>query len=339
MKILVVGAGRVPAIERYYVDHLNELGVDTRLYDAQNIFFDYYWKSIFNKMLFKAGISPIYSRINAIFKRLVEEMSPDIIWVFKGMELFPESLQWAKDRKIKLVNYNTDNPFIFSGKGSGNRNVVDSLGLFDLHLTYDRSIRERIIQEYKIPCELLPFSFEADEKLFERCRAQAEEIRVCFLGSPDKDRAAFLEEIGREVPLTIYGPGWEKFIKSSSISVHGAVHNDEFWKTLYRYRVQINFMRPHNPDSHNMRSFEVPGTGGIMLAPSTTDHRAYFVENEEIFLFSSPGECVKKAKYLLHLSSDEAARIRGNARRRSIGSGYSYLGRARGVKKWFEDLL
>ena len=42
-------------------------------------------------------------------------------------------------------------------------------------------------------------------------------------------------------------------------------------------------MRIHNPDSHNMRSFEVPGVGGIMVAPDTKEHRIFFEVGKEIF--------------------------------------------------------
>jgi hypothetical protein len=274
-----------------------------------------------------------------VFKELVEDISPDIIWVFKGMEIFPQSLEWAKGRGIRLVNYNTDNPFIFSGKGSGNKNVTASIGLYDLHLTYDRSIRDRIVNEYHQPVELLPFSFKDDPALFERCKQQTEDVRVCFVGSPDNRRATFLEGIAKELPLVIYGPGWDKFIKDPGIILCEAVHGDSFWETLYRYRVQLNFMRPHNPNSHNMRSFEVPGIGGIMLAPSTPDHQQYFAAEEEVFLYADIQECVRKARRLLDLTAVEAGRIRQKARERSVCSGYSYLGRSRQVKKWFESIL
>jgi spore maturation protein CgeB len=338
MKVLVVGAGKRPAIERYFVNHLNAFGITTRLYDAQNVFFDYYGKSMLHKILFKTGMSPIYRRINRSFMDQVEEIQPDIVWIFKGMEIYPSSLQWAKDRRIKLVNYNTDNPFIFSGKGSGNRNVTRSIGLYDLHLTYDRNIRDRLQKEYGIPCELLPFGFEESEELYERCRLQTEEVSLCFVGSPDKERAAFMEAIAAKLPLVIYGPGWDRYTRHPNITLKEAVHGDDFWKTLYRYRAQLNFMRPHNPDSHNMRSFEVPGIGGILLAPATADHRLYFRENEEVFLFNDIDDCVAKAKQLLALSLREADGIRIKARRRSLESGYSYSARAKQIKAWFENL-
>jgi spore maturation protein CgeB len=338
MKVLIAGAGKAPAIEQYFTRHLNEFGVETRLYAAQNMFFDYYKKTILNKIMFKAGLSNIYPKINRLFKQEVEAFRPDIIWVFKGMEIYPASLQWAKDRQIRLVNYNTDNPFLFSGKGSGNQNVTRSIGLYDLHLTYDRNIRERIQKEFRIPCELLPFGFEEREDLYQQCRLQNEECSLCFVGSPDKVRAAFMESIAAELPLVIYGPGWSRYTSHPNIRIKAAVHGDEFWKTLYRYRVQLNIMRLHNPDSHNMRSFEVPGIGGIMLAPATADHQFYFRENEEVFLYNDPRDCIDKARYLLNLSQAEADNIRRNTRARSIESGYSYSGRARQVKKWFEEL-
>jgi hypothetical protein len=339
MKVLVVGAGKPPAIERYFVHHLNALGVETTLLAAQNIFFDYYEKNLWNKLLFRSGLSPIYPDINRIFREKVEALSPDIIWVFKGMELFPESLRWARDRRIKLVNYNTDNPFVFSGKGSGNANVTGSIGLYHLHLTYDPGISARLEREYRLPVRLLPFSFEDDPAVFEECSRQPEELRVCFVGSPDKGRAAFLQELGEAVPLDIYGPLWDKFIGGNKIRLFPPVHEREFWKALYRYRVQLNLMRVHNPDSHNMRSFEVTGMGGIMLAPATPDHATYFLPGEEIFLYSDVQDAIRQARGLLTLSAGEAGAIRRKVRQRSLDSGYSYLGRARQVKAWFEAML
>jgi len=339
MKVLVTGAGKAPAIERHYTDNLNQLGVETALFAAQNIFFDYYEKNLINKILFKSGLSSIYREINKMFRERVIALSPDVIWVFKGMEIFPRTLEWARKEGVKLVNYNTDNPFFFSGKGSGNENVTRSIGLYDLHLTYDRAIRDRIVKEYGLPVELLPFSFKDDVSLYEECRRQAEDIRVCFVGSPDRDRAAFLQEIARKLPLVIYGPGWDKFISDPAIVLGKAVHGAEFWKTLYRHRVQVNFMRPHNPDSHNMRSFEVPGIGGIMLAPVTPDHRQYFSEDEEVFLYADVDECIRKARHLLNLTGEEAGIIRQRARDRSVTSGYSYLGRSRQVIQWLESIL
>ena len=135
MRLLIVGSDKVFAIENFYVKYLKETDIEVRLFTAQSYFYDYYQSSILHKILFKAGISPILRTINDQFKQVITEFEPQVIFIFKGMEIFPESLQWAKQRGIKLVNYNPDNPFLFTGKGSGNKNVTDSIPLYDLHLT------------------------------------------------------------------------------------------------------------------------------------------------------------------------------------------------------------
>jgi spore maturation protein CgeB len=87
-------------------------------------------------------------------------------------------------------------------------------------------------------------------------------------------------------------------------------------------------MRLHNPDSHNMRSFEIPAVGGIQLAPDTPDHREYFQEGKEIFLFRDTEDCVTRIRQLLAFSSAEALKIRQQARKRCLDSGYSYEARS-----------
>ena len=339
MNILLVGASKEPAIEQYFLKHLKELGAKANLLPIQDVFFEYYEKNIFNKVMFRTKLSSIYKKLNDLFKAEVERQKPDVIWIFKGMELFPSTLTWARDKKIKLVNYNPDNPFFFSGRGSGNSNVIESIGLYDLHFAYDPAVRDRIIREYKIDCSLLPFGFEEDEALYQRCRQQEEQVQLCFVGSPDRERIIFLQEIAQKVPLAIYGPTWDKYIQHKNISIFDAVHGEAFWKALHRYRIQLNRLRPHNPNAHNMRSFEVPVIGGIMLAPDTPDHRLYFQENKEIFLYKNAGECIDRVNDLLRMDKQAADQVRTNARLRSMNSGYSYYERTKLALSNLEQLL
>ena len=115
MKLLIIGSDKVFSIENFYVKYLKEFGINVNCFTAQATFYDYYYEgNILRKLLFKIGLSPIIKKINIDFKKIVTNFQPDIIWVFKGMEITPASLQWAKKQGIPLVNYNPDNPFIFS---------------------------------------------------------------------------------------------------------------------------------------------------------------------------------------------------------------------------------
>lgn len=340
MKLMVIGSDKVFAIENLYVKHMKTWEKEICHFPAQSVFYDYYNAGLINKILFKAGLSSIYRKINKLAKAKIEEERPDVIWVFKGMEIFPETLKWAKDRNIKLVNYNPDNPFIFSGKGSGNSNITESIGLFDLHFTYNLDVKKKLEERYKILVSLLPFGFEVDDTLYNDCRQQGEVQKICFLGNPDDGRAAFIKQMADGgLQFDVYGNNWDKYLLHANVNVFQPVYGEEFWKTLFKYRVQLNLMRKHNPDSHNMRTFEIPGIGGIMLAPATKEHFLFFEDNKEAFFFSNVDDAIEKAKYLLNLPVSEANTIRMCAHNRSLASGYSYYDRAKFVYETLSSLL
>ena len=342
MRILLVGADSRYAIERPYFNYLAKIeGVSSiDFFKAQNLFLEYYNRSTINKIWYRAGLSSILPKINQQLRSFIEEQKPDVVWIFKGMEIVPQTLKWIKDKKIKIVNYNPDNPFLFSGRGSGNRNIIDSVGLYDLHFTYDLSVRKRIEESYGIPCATLPFGFDLSEELYTKSKLQSEIAKTCFVGSADKDRTLFVNQLAKEgILIDVYGNDWAKFFTHKNIQKHQPVYNDDFWLTLRKYRVQLNLMRPHNPHSHNMRTFEVPGVGGVQLAPDTEDHKIFFEPEKEIFIYKEVEECRNQIKNLLSLSKDEADKVRLAARSRSLSAGYGYDNRAKQVMEAFKQLF
>ena len=324
MKLFIAGSDKVYAIENFYVKYLRKLGIEVFHIPAQSLFYDYYQKNVLNKVVYRTGLSSVLKEINRRFRNKIEAFRPDIIWIFKGMEIYPESIEWARSKGIPLVNYNGDSPFIFSGKGSGNENVINSIGLYDLFLTYNREDKKQM-EAKKVRSEILPFGFDLAEDLFEECE-QIEEInRVCFLGNPDEYRGKFITHLARmNVRIDVYGHNWKRYVSHPNIRICKPVYSVDFWRTLRQYRVQLNLMRPHNLSTHNMRTFEAAGVGAIQLAPATEDHELYFKENEEIFLFKDVESCADKIAEIKNLSIQQANWIRRNARQRSVGDGYSY---------------
>ena len=328
MKILMIGSDQVWSLERIYYKYFVEAGVDVIVYPVQNYFYTWYNRSVLNKIIYRLGLSGILKEINRALCSKVEEADPEAVLVFKGMEVLPATLKWMKSRNIFLANYNPDNPFIFSGAGSGNENVTRSIPLYDLHFTYNLEI-QRQLDALGCRTALLPFGYDIADSLYEACGQQEEIVKACFLGNPDQDRAMFIEGLAQAgVEIDVYGHSWEKFVKHPGITVFPPVYGDDFWKVLRRYRVQLNLMRKHNEDSHNMRSFEIPGVGGIMLAPDTREHRLFFEDGKEVFLFTGAADCADQVRRLLNLSPESAKEIRMAARARSLKGGYSYKDRA-----------
>lgn len=339
MRIVIVGSNYGWAIENYFVKYFDELKMDSNLFAAQALFYNYYYKNIVNKILYKLKLSNIEREINKQFKVHVIKFNPTHVFVFKGMELTPKSLLWAKQRGIKLVNYNPDNPFVFSGKGSGNANITKSIELYDLHFTYNLEIKIKLEEKHHTKTSLLPFAFDISQDVFKVCLKEIEVLKVCFLGNPDKLRASFIQSLANNgIEIAVYGNDWDKFVNHKNIIIFPPVYGEDQWKTLRKYRVQLNVMRIHNMDSHNMRTFEIPGIGGIQLAPNTKEHRLFFEADKEIFLYNNLDECINKIHYLLSLTTEQANQYRAYSREACIKNKHSYKDRAQQVLKLLEQL-
>ncbi len=341
MRILIVGGNQVWAIERHYERYLKEWASEVKIFPATALKDEWYFASTWNKVLYRLGVSGLHGRISRALSAEVEAFAPDIVWVFKGMEILPETWKTLRARGLKLVNYNPDHPFEFWTAGSGNRNVLQSIPHFDLHLTYSCAIRRRIEAEYGVRTEILPFGYELDEATYAAACAEAEVPRACFIGNPDRIRVETLQALARAgLPIDVYGHGWERHLQPNGVRLqtHDAVYREDYWKKLRGYRVQLNIFRPHNVGSHNMRTFEVPAVGGVMVAPHSPDHESYFRVGEEIFTYDSAEELVRRVRDLLEAPPETVAAIRERARSRCLEAGYSYRDRARQVFELFQRL-
>lgn len=272
---------------------------------------------------------------NAINKDLVHQATvfePDMVLIFKGMEIYPKTLQALRNRGILLVNYNPDHPYDYVSRGSGNFNVLSSIEQYHTYITYSNTIASDFRRKYpEIPIAVLPFGYSLTDAEYEEISDETEIKRPCFIGYADRQRALVIESLLRQdIAVDVYGPGWSSFFtkKVPGLIINPAVSGVQYYKQLRRYRVQLNLFRNHNAHSHNMRSFEVPAAGGIMLAPDSREHRSFFEAGKEVFLYNAESEIPGVVHEILHLSDEKANAIRENARRRSVESGYDYPSRA-----------
>jgi spore maturation protein CgeB len=86
-----------------------------------------------------------------------------------------------------------------------------------------------------------------------------------------------------------------------------------------------------------MRTFEVPGIGGIMLTQSSEENSIFF-NGDEVNEFDSALDCARKAAVLMEMGEEEALAMRHRARTKSLQSGYTYKARAETVGKIFDRI-
>lgn len=338
MKIVISGSNQHYAIENIYCKYLNELGVDTKIFAGQTILNSFIEQSFINRVRNRLGfVENVYALISKQLEEKIEEEKPDVVLVFKGMEILPNTIKRIKEKKIFICNYNPDHPFIFSGRGSGNSNVTKAFPHYDLHFCYSKLLMQQIEKEYKIPTAFLPFGFELSQQDYDICQQETEIPAVCFLGNPDNERVAFIKQlVALKVPITIHGHHWNRYFKNNAyVTLQEACYQLDYWKTLRKYKLQLNILRKHNVDSHNMRTFEVPAIGGIQLADDTTEHRLFFEPEKEIFLFKGVENCAEKIRHILSLDTNQLSLVRKNARLRSLAADYSYKNRVRSIVNSF----
>ena len=272
-----------------------------------------------------------YQHANRNLLRAVRQVKPHVVWLFKGMEIYSRTLSRLRQENIILVNYNADHPFEFYFRGSGNANVRASIPQYDLHITYSRHIARQLCQAYPdLPVTVIPFGHDVDEEQYRALEDVKEIPRAAFIGNPDKYRRGKLLALASAgIALDVYGHRWESFLQPiDGLRLMGPLSGQELLLALRAYRVQLNLLRPHNIHSHNMRSFEVPACGGIMLAEDTLEHRQFFENGHEAFYFSSEQEMIERTHELLALPKEQADRIRAAARQRCVNGDYSYRARA-----------
>jgi len=251
----------------------------------------------------------------------VDATKPDVLIVFKGVDYTPALLRQIAARGVKLVNYCSDHPFRFFLAGAGNANVRDSISVYDLYITYSGPIARELAEAYPgLDVAVVPFGHAVEDDLFAELATEVEVVRGCFNANPDEERAAAIRLLTENgVAMDVFGWGWEKFVTPGPmLGIHPLERGVDMLGILRRYRFQLNMFRPHNEGSHNLRSFEVPAVGGILLAPDSPEHREFFVEGRDAFYFANPDEMLAKARVLLAMPAAEADGVRVAARQRVL---------------------
>jgi len=297
-------------------------------------------RSRFYRLIYRVFPLFLIRKMDKLFMKQVADFKPTVILIFKGMEISKWSLKKIKAMGIKLVNYNFDHPFIHFSRGTGNRFVKEAIPYYDLHISYSSFIAAALKEKYKVNTAWIPFGFHITDDQYNQVLAEnrPEINRVCFVGNPDQLRITILKKLlAEKIPVDLYGFGWEKQMPAHDLmTIHaprkqGAFWSDpsEFWKVLRQYRVQLNFFRPHNEGSHNLRTFEVPAAGGILLTPASEEQEKFFAAGEEIFFYTNFETLHEQCRWLMSQKEDWILSVRNKARTKSVGIDYSYQRRTK----------
>ncbi len=244
--------------------------------------------------------------------RASHKFCPHVIFLIKAETIAAQTLRRIKQLiSCAIINFYTDNPFTLWNNNS-NAKVLERLPEIDCFLSWSKMLMSPLISA---GCRhLCSFPFAYDETIFNNHgtlaahEQEAYTADVCFVGSWEPEREHWLAQLHHQCPhvaLAIWGNGWQEECRDLSLKScirSAAIYHEKLIKVLRSSKIILNFIRTQNMTSHNMRTFEVPASGGFLLTQRTTEQACdYFKEGESIACFGNLEELVNKVTlYLRH---------------------------------------
>lgn len=255
---------------------------------------------ISRSLAFRLRFGPAVGAINQYVKDRLATERYDLIWVDKGVCLWPSVVRTLRSRATRLVYYTPDTSFL----NNHSRFFNQTIGLYDRVVTtksleldeYSRRMdRSRLLLLTQTYDRHLHFSrYE-----FEQKRPEAVLIGLC---EPDREECV-KRLLDAEINVRIGGKGWESFLRrhQRSLFLHfegDAVFGDHYAEVLGRASVGLGLLTRRFPELHTTRTFEIPACGTLLATLDNKEVRGFFGPDEALF-FRSYQELARSVAQLL----------------------------------------
>ena len=309
LKILVVGGFVYHMYEGAFFDKFLELGYSTEkfaiskylTFNSPNFFLRNYYKA-----QYKFNLGPSIVVLNNKLIKKVKEVSPDIVFVYRGKHILPRTLIKIKEAcpNVKCFNYNNDDAFSSKYPRFFWGLYRKSIKYYDHVFCYrSKNIVDLKKLNYNNTSLLLPYYIKEKNFKEQNCYYNRT-YQVVFIGHYEDDgRDEYIKsliEVGYKVGL--FGTGWEKSPHYKFfINNFGAIkrlNGDSYNATLNDAKIALVFMSKLNSDEYTRRCFEIPSTGAVMVSERTPSLMNLFKEDEEIIFFETKEDLLYKLKKL-----------------------------------------
>ena len=266
----------------------------------------------------------LWDRMNRSLIEAAKTARPSILVVLKGPFIDARTIVALRSELgVPFVNFYPDNPLcgvpLDPRKTSAQRHdLVDVLRHYDKVFIWGRAMRDRLAAEgitsYRLPFAVDPAMFHADggEPSEPPCGCGAAHD-VVFVGQHSPKREQHVGAI-KGVSAALWGARWSRARASLRQHViHEApIFGDQCGPVYRRAAVSLNIVDDLNMPGHNMRTFEIPASGGIMVSTFTEEQAEFFPEDEAAVYYRDAAELDEK---IARVTRDAALqqRLRRNA--------------------------
>ncbi len=256
---------------------------------------------------------PVFNRN---LRRDLGAQAADLVMVIKGQHILPETIAFLRESAgAPVVNYYPDDPFCARHTNRiGERSVF---GEYDVCFTFQRHRVPDYEAEGARRVEYLPVAYDPTLH-YPVAQTEPPRFDVTFVGALDRERAEWLEPLGR-FRLALYGGG-----SGIAAARRGPLERAAFLPSVFGAElprafasgaITINILRWGNYDAHNMRSFEAPACGAFALTSRSRELGELFREGDEIVFFDDRRDLVEKVTYFLAHHEERQRIVQAGLRR------------------------
>lgn len=255
---------------------------------------------IWRSLAFRLRLGPAVTAMNHYVLDRLPAAPVDLIWVDKGVCLWPSTIARLRELSKWMIYYTPDTSFLHNQSRFFNR----SLSLYDRVVT-TKSLELAEFQR-RMPAEkLLLMTQTYDRQLhfprvpFEKKRREAVLVGLC---EPAREVCvAKLLEAG--VPVRIGGRGWEGFLRRHQRNVNlffegDAVFGEHYADVLSRASIGLGLVTQRFAELHTTRSFEIPACGTALATEDNSEIRRVYGDGDVVF-FRDFSELTQKCVDLL----------------------------------------
>lgn len=334
MRILVIGPLDEGRLAASYARAFEQVGHEVVRFDSDRAYFQASWYAG-NRWARRLFRRTLWNRVNLFTIEAVRCVRPSLVVAFKAACLHAETIRRIRTAEsIPIVNYYPDYPYcsvpLDPRKPSAQRHdLISVLREYTHVFIWEKALADRLTKD-AVSASYLPFG--ADTDVFApgppfHCEECKRDHRVVFVGLHTTPRE---REIGciRRHEVALWGPGWGR--ASRRFDGRHIIHARRMFgrdcAAIYAGAdVCLNILNWWNVPGHNMRTLEIPASGGVMLSTYTSEQAEFFPEGQAAWYYRDPLELDDVIERLLR---DKRARDRTRDNALRIAGKHEYTRRA-----------
>jgi hypothetical protein len=299
MRILVIAPFGRGFLAESYARALEQNGHGVFRFDSDRAYFQaarYAANRWCRRLLRKA----LWNRLNRTTLELVRAVRPSFVLAFKAACLNPETIRRIRiEEGFPIINYYPDNPYcgvpLDPRKTSAQRrDIIDCLREYSRVFTWEKGLVNRLAAD-RVSATYLPFGVDTDcyrPQEVTLCRQCGRRHEIVFVGQHNLKREFHIDAICRH-EVALWGARWERAgrrFRGRHLIHHDQVFGPSCAAVYSSAGVSLNIVDDLNMPGHNMRTFEIPASGGVMLATYTQEQAEFFPEGEAAWYYRDPRE-------------------------------------------------